>query len=75
MNKTKTELLSNRTANATIKISQFLIKKVSTIKSLGVQTGSGHHVNELSERIASGISGVHRICLLETLLTIYNSLI
>ena len=59
--KCKTELLSNLTANPTIKISQFLIKKRSLDYKIFRRANWECCVNVLSERIASCISGIHRI--------------
>jgi len=70
LNMTKTEFLLigskqrllNSTTNATVKINQFPIKQVSTVQSLGVHTDENLtwecHINELSKKIASGISAI-----------------
>ena len=90
LNTSKTEFLLigskqrlvNSTAKPTASINQFPIKQVSTVKSLGVHIDENFtwecHVNELSKKIASGISAMKRIrhtvpC--KTLLSIYNSLV
>ena len=73
LNMTKTELLligfkqrlSNFTVNPTANINQFPIKRVSTVKSLGVHIDENLtwecHINELSKKIASGNSVIKRI--------------
>ena len=74
--------LVNSTAKPTASINQFLIMQVSTVKSLGVVHIDENltwecHVNELSKKIASGISaikGIRRTVPYKTLLSIYNSL-
>ena len=57
--------LSNFTVNPTANINQFPIKRVSTVKSLGVHIDENLtwecHINELSKKIASGISAIKRI--------------
>ena len=69
LNMTKTEFLLigskqrllNSTANPTVTINQFPIKQVSTVKSLGVHIDEVTwecHINELSKKIASGISAI-----------------
>ena len=88
LNMTKTEFLligskqrlSNFTVNPTANINQFPIKRVSTVKSLGVHIDENLtwecHINELSKKIASGISAIKRIRYsvpYKTLLSIYNS--
>ena len=54
--------LVNSTAKPTASINQFLIMQVSTVKSLGVHIDENLtwecHVNELSKKIASGISAI-----------------
>ena len=90
LNMTKTEFLligskqrlSNFTVNPTANINQFPIKRVSTVKSLGVHIDENLtwecHINELSKKIASGISAIKRIRYsvpYKTLLSIYNSLV
>ena len=72
--------LSNFTVNPTANINQFPIKRVSTVKSLGVHIDENLtwecHINELSKKIASGISAIKRIrysISYKTLLSIYNS--
>ena len=90
LNLTKTEFLligsrqrlSNFTVNPTANINQFPIKQVSTVKSLGVHIDENLtwecHINELSKKIASGISAIKRIRYLvpyKTLLSVYNSLV
>ena len=74
--------LSNFTVNPTANINQFPIKRVSTVKSLGVHIDENLtwecHINELSKKIASGISAIKRIRYsvpYKTLLSIYNSLV
>ena len=87
LNTTKTEFLligsrqrlSTLERNPIIEINQFPIKQVSTSKFLG-----GHidgnlswdcHINEISEKIASGISAIKRITYFlpfEILLNVYN---
>jgi len=66
LNMTKTEFLRtdskqrllNSTANLIVTINQFPIKKVSTVKSLGIHIDENltweFHINELSKQIASG---------------------
>ena len=64
--------LSTLERNPKIEINKFPIKHVSTSKSLGVQ------INEISKKIASGISAIKRIRYLlpfEILLNVYNSLV
>ena len=70
--------LSNFTVNPTANINQFLIKRVSTVKSLGVHIDENLtwecHINELSKKIASGISAIKRIrhsVPYKTLLSVY----
>ena len=90
LNTTKTEFLLigskqrllNSTASPTITINQFPIKQVSTVKSLGVHIDENLtwecHINELSKKIASGISAIKRVRYsvpYKTLLSIYNSLV
>ena len=92
LNMTKTEFLligskqrlSNFTVNPTANINQFPIKRVSTVKSLGVHIDENLtwecHINELSKKktIASGISAFKRIRYsvpYKTSLSIYNSLV
>ena len=90
LNMTKTEFLLigskqrllNFTAKPTASINQFPIKHVSRVKSLGVHIDENLtwecHVNELSKRIASGISAIKRIrhtVSYKTVLAIYNSLV
>ena len=90
LNMTKTEFLLigskqrllNFKANPTTNINQFPIKRVSTVKSLGVHIDKNLtwecHINDLSKKIASGISTIKRIRYLvpyKTLLFIYNSLV
>ena len=57
--------LLNFTAIPTATINQFPIKQVSTFKLLGVHIGENLtwecHINELSEKIGSGISAIKRI--------------
>ena len=74
--------LLNFTAKPTASINQFPIKQVSTVRSLGVHIDENLtwecHVNELSKRIASGISAIKSIrhtVSYKTLLAIYNSLV
>ena len=54
--------LVNSTAKPTASINQFPIMQVSTVKSLGVHIDENLtwecHVNELSKKIASGISAI-----------------
>ena len=73
LNMTKTEFLLigskqkllNFTVNPTATISQFPIKKISTVKSLSVHIDENLtwecHINELSKTIASGVSAIKRI--------------
>ena len=90
LNMTKTEFLLigskqrllNFTANPNANMDQFPIKRVSTVKSLGLHIDENLtwecHINELSKKIASGISAIKRIRYLvpyKTLLSIYNSLV
>ena len=90
VNMTKTEFLLigskqrllKSTAKPTATINQFPIKQVSTVKSSGVHIDGNLtwecHVNELSKKIASGISAIKRITHTvpyKTLLTSYNSLV
>ena len=90
LNMSKTEFLLigskqrlvNPTAKTTASINQFPIKQVSTVLSLGVHIDENLtwecHVNELSKKIASGISAIKRIrhtVPYKTLLSIYNSLV
>ena len=90
LNMTKTEFLLigskqrllNSTANLTVTINQFPIKQVSTVKSLGVHIDENRtwecHINELSKKVASGISAIKRVRYsvpYKTLLSIYNSLV
>ena len=72
--------LLNSAANLTATINQFPIKQVSTVKSLGIRIDENFvwecHINELSKKIASGISAIKRIRYsvpYNTLLSIYNS--
>ena len=72
----------NSTANPTVTINHFPIKQVSTVKSLGVHIDEKLtwecRINELSEKIASGISAIKRVRYsvpYKTLLSIYNSLV
>ena len=74
--------LLNSTAKPTASINQFPIKQVSTVKSSRVHINENLtwecHVNELSKKIASGISAIKRIrhtVPYKTLLAIYNSLV
>ena len=76
------QILSTLERNPIIEINQFPIKQVSTSKSLG-----GHidgnlswdcHINEISKKIASGISAIKHIryfLRFEILLNVYNSLV
>ena len=90
LNTTKTEflLIGSRQRlpmlerNPIIETNQFLIKQVSTSKSLGVHIDGNLscecHVNEIAEKIASGISANKRIRYFlpfEILLNVYNSLV
>ena len=90
LNKTKTEFLLigskqrllHFTANPIAAINQFPIKQVSTVKSLGVHIDENLtwecHINQLSKKIASGISAIKRIRYsvpYKTLLSICNSLV
>ena len=73
LNMTKTEFLLigskqrllNFTVNPTANINQFVIKRISTVKSSGVHIDENLtwecHINELSKKIASGISSIKRI--------------
>jgi len=74
--------LLNFTVTPTAKMSQFPIKQVSNVKSLGVHINENltweSHINELSKKIASGISAIKRIRYsvpYKTLLSIGNSLV
>ena len=76
----KQRLLNSR-AKTTASINQFPIKQVSNVKSLGVHIDENLtwecHVNELSKKIASGISAIKRTrhtVPYKTLPSIYNSL-
>ena len=55
----------NFTVNPTANINQFPIKRVSTVRSLGVHIDENLtwecHINELSKKIASGITAIKRI--------------
>ena len=90
LNTTKTEflLIGSRQRlpmlerNPIIETNQFLIKQVSTSKSLGVHIDGNLswecHINEISKKIASGISAIKRIRYFlpfEILLNVYNSLV
>ena len=90
LNTTKTEFLliesrqrlSTLERNPIIEINKFPIKQVSTSKSLGVHIDGNLswdcHINEISKKIASGISAIKRIRYflpLEILLNVYNSLV
>ena len=90
LNTTKTEFLligssqrlSTLERNPIIEINQFPIKQVSTSKSLGVHIDGNLswecHINEISKKIASGISAIKRIRYFlpfEILLNVYNSLV
>jgi len=91
LNLTKTEFLligseqrlSNFTVNPTANIDQFPIKRVSTVKSLGAHIDENLpwecHINELSKKIASGISAIIKRIRYsvpyKTLLSVYNSLV
>ena len=87
LNTTKTEFLligarqrlSTVERNPVIEINQFPIKQVSTSKSLGVHIDGNLswkcHINEISKKIASGISAIKRIRYFlpfEILLNVYN---
>ena len=88
LNMTKTEFLLigseqrllNFTAKPTASINRFPIKEVLTVKSLGVHIDENLtwecHVNELSKKIAAGISPIKRISRhtvpYKTLLSIYS---
>ena len=65
-----------------MKLTRFPIKQVSTSKSLGVHIDGNLswecHINEISKKIASGISAIKRIRYFlpfEILLNVYNSLV
>ena len=90
LNTTKTEFLligssqrlSRLERNPIIEINQFPIKQESTSKSLSVHIDGnlswGCHINEISKKIASGISAIKRIRYFlpfEILLNVYNSLV
>ena len=90
LNTTKTEFLligsrkrlSMLERNPIIEINQFPMKQMSTSKSLGVHIDGNlsweSHINEISEKIASGISAIKRtryFLPFEILLNIYNSLV
>ena len=90
LNTTKTEFLligsrqtlSTLERNPIIEINKFPIKHVSTSKSLGVHIDGNLswecHINEISKKIASGISAIKRIRYFlpfEILLNVYNSLV
>ena len=90
LNTTKTEFLligswqrlSRLERNPIIEINKFPIKQVSTSKSLGVHIDGNlsweSHVNEVSKKIASGISAIKRIRYFlpfKILLNVYNSLV
>ena len=90
LNTTKTEFLligsrqrlSTLERNPIIEINKFPIKHVSTSKSLGVLIDGNLswecHINEISKKIASGISAIKRIRYFlpfEILLNAYNSLV
>ena len=90
LNTTKTEFLligsrqrlSTLERNPKIEINKFPIKHVSTSKSLGVHIDGNLswecHINEISKKIASGISAIKRIRYFlpfEILLNVYNSLV
>ena len=88
LNMTKTEFLLigskqrllNSAANSAVTINLLPIKQVSTVKSLGVHINENLtwecHINELSKKIASGMSAIKRVRYSvpkKTLLSIYNS--
>ena len=90
LNTTKTEFLligsrqrlSMLERNPIIEINKFPIKHVSTSKSLGVHIDGNLswecHINEISKKIASGISAIKRIRYFlpfDILLNVYNSLV
>ena len=90
LNTTKTEFLligsrqrlSTLERNPIIEINKFPIKHVSTSKSIGVLIDGNLswecHINEISKKIASGISAIKRIRYFlpfEILLNAYNSLV
>ena len=90
LNTTKTEFLligsrqrlSTLERNPIIEINKFPIKHVSTSKSLGVHIDGNLswecHINEISKKIASGISAIKRIRYFlpfEILLNVYSSLV
>ena len=90
LNTTKTEFLligsrqrlSTLERNPQIEINKFPIKQVSTSKSLGVHIDENlsweSHINEISKKIASGISAIKRIRYFlpfEILLNVYSSLV
>ena len=90
LNTTKTEFLligsrqrlSTLERNPQIEINKFPIKQVSTSKSLGVHIDGNLswecHINEISKKIASGISAIKRIRYFlpfEILLNVYNLLV
>lgn len=90
LNTTKTEFLligsrqrlSTLGRNPQIEINKFPVKQVSTTKSLGVHIDGNlsweSHINEISKKIASGISAIKRIRYFlpfEILLNVYNSLV
>ena len=74
--------LSTLERNPIIEINKFLIKHVSTSKSLGVHIDGNLswecHISEISKKVASGISAIKRIRYFlpfEILLNVYNSLV
>ena len=74
--------LSTLERNPQIEINKFPIKQVSTSKSLGVHIDGNlsweSHINEISKKIASGITAIKRIRYFlpfEILLNVYNSLV
>ena len=86
-NMTKTEFLLigskqrlfNSAANPTVTINQFPITQVSTVKCLGVHIDENLawecRINELSKKIAPGISAIRYSVPYETLFSIYKSLV
>ena len=90
LNTTKTEFLligsrqrlSTLERNPIIEINKFPIKQVSTSKSLGVHIDGNLswecHINEISKKVASGISAIKHITYflpIDILLNVYNSLV
>ena len=71
--------LFNSAANPTVTINQFPITQVSTVKCLGVHIDENLawecRINELSKKIAPGISAIRYSVPYETLLSIYKSLV